>query len=549
MVILLLVFPKVFAFGGFTRQNINLINSLIKHYSIKNIFLASQEQDNLQKYIEIFLNFDTKLTLNIHTNENLKNFNVDFMECCEMVFITGNNSNSFRQIFRWSKLFDRSDAKLIVLAFSNKIQSSFLPAIFSLTQIIMMTGGITVKVNYGRRSFELFTKAEEFISTDPYEAPELYWPTLKIGYFESSMADFPLVIGSEVPTSGFLLYFASAFEKFYENRRDRIIYDKSKESKYIMKVTVNPKITQASDGYPLRITKLCLMLPIIDEISEQDFLKKPFEVWVWICLFIFLIYFTISLRIIAIPDFFLCFYESLAFTLGSIQNGINNKYVYLQMFLYGFIIWNLHNAKLSSYLTTPNLGRRLETVEDINEANITLWANFYSKMNASLMKYMKKYHQKIYNYEQTTFRGKFNYSIGTEEFYKHLYNFDLSHGYLIDDIKWSFISRSQKLLKRKLFSYPDFCPEYGFVYPFYLLQRIRPLREIFASFTLKVIESGLDFAWEERSYMDINFKFRKSVEDFFHPLGIDYFKIIWWIFIFGIALGILSFCVEMFVQH
>lgn len=188
------------------------------------------------------------------------------------------------------------------------------------------------------------------------------------------------------------------------------------------------------------------MVPVIDEISQQDFLKKPFQLWVWIVLLIFLIYFTISLKVILNSDLFLCFFESLACSLGSIQRGINNKYLYIQMFLFGFIIWNLYSSKLSSYLTTPNFGKLMKTVEEIQEANITLWADFYRNRQINIIDYMRIFYQKIYNYEQITFKGQFNYSIEKDVFYKHLYKFNSSLGYLINEIKWNFISHSQKLL-------------------------------------------------------------------------------------------------------
>lgn len=547
--ILFLAYQKILAFNGFTIQNKNLISSLIQHYSIKNVFFASEELDNLEKYIEIFLSFEVKLTLNIHTNdESFKNYNVDFMECCELLFITGNNSNSFNNIFNWYKIIHRSDAKLAVIAYSNRVQSPSMPSMFKVTQIVMMFEGHTIKANIGGNSYELFTTPEEFIRTDPYEAPELYLPKLNILYFQFSIRDFPLVIGAEKPSTGLFVYFTSAFEKYYEDRRNRMFKDNSNKNENIVPVYVRPEISN-SDGYPLKFSKICFALPIIDEISEPDFFKKPFDISVWILLFIFLIYFTISLRIIVIPDLFLCFYESLSCTLGAIQNGIKHKFVYLQMFVYGFIIWNLHNSKLSSYLTTPNLGRRLETVEDINEANITLWASYVKQMKTNLTEYVKKHYRKIYDYEQMTFKGKFSYSIGKEEFIKHLFDFDLSHGYLIDEIKWNFISRSQKLLKRKLFSYSEICPEYGFVYPFSIDLGKRALKEIVALFTMKIIESGLDFAWEERTYLDINFKLQNIQEHLFRPLGFQYFQYIWIICAFGIGLSVLSFCIEILVRH
>uniref|UniRef100_T1GKK9 Uncharacterized protein n=1 Tax=Megaselia scalaris TaxID=36166 RepID=T1GKK9_MEGSC len=199
------------------------------------------------------------------------------------------------------------------------------------------------------------------------------------------------------------------------------------------------------------------------------------------------------------------------------------------MFLFGFIIWNLYNSKLSSYLTTPSLGKHLKTVEEIREANLTLWSDIYRKIQRNFTVYLKKFYPKIYDYEQVTFKGQFNYRIEKPEFYKHLYEFDTSQGYLINEMKWNFISHSQKLLNRKLFSFSDVCPRYAFLYPFNLRNGHKFLQEILTSFTLKVIEAGLDLAWEEMS--------NKS----FEILGFKYFETVWWILIVGIILSILTF--------
>lgn len=230
---------------------------------------------------------------------------------------------------------------------------------------------------------------------------------------------------------------------------------------------------------------------------------------------------------------------------GSIQRGINNKYIYLQLFLFGFIIWNLHNAKLSSYLVTPNMGKTLESIEDIYGANISLWAGYFKNIQNNFTVYMKNHNPKVYDFEQNTFKGIFNYSIDKIEFYEHIYNFDMSHGYLINDVKWSFISRSQKLLERKLFSYSDFCSEYGFLYPFFFHDGQKILTETIKCFTLKVLESGLDFAWQELSYLDINFRLHKNINENFQILGFGYFEISWWIIGVGIILAVLVFFVEV----
>lgn len=215
-------------------------------------------------------------------------------------------------------------------------------------------------------------------------------------------------------------------------------------------------------------------------------------------------------------------------TFCSIQKGIKHKFIYIGLFIYGFIIWNLHNAKLSSYLTTPSLGKTLNTIEDINRANVTLWGNYYRNVPGNFSKYMQMFYPSVYSYEQKLWKGKFNYSIKTEDFFNKLYEFDTSHGYLIPEIKWNFISRSQMLLTRKLFSFSKECLLYGFLYPFKMYSGYTILQDIVTTYIMKVIESGLDFAWEELSYQDIKFKFQTDFDKSeVQVLGFPYFEVAW----------------------
>lgn len=536
------LFSTILGFQVFTNKNLNLIESLIRHYSIKNIYIASEERQHLETYVNNLKNFKTSLTLNIHTNDD-KNYiqSMEFVECCEMLFVTANSSISLLNIFHWWKVIYNSRAKLTILFFSNGLFKFISPLILASSQIIIFSEGKFFKAIQVAKFFKVFTTAEEFIETDRYETPELYWPELNIKYHDFSIADFPLLMGSGNPSSGLMFYFKSAFEKYYENRRNKHTI----QNQYLISIYVSSDISGFSKGYPLKISKTCFLLPVIDEIFEQNFSKKPFTPWVWILWFLALIYFTIALRVFVMSDLFLCIFESLSCVLGSFQIKIKNKFIYIQMFLFGFFIWNLYNSKLTSFLSTSNIGKTLKTVEDINQANITLWAAYYRNIRGNFTDYIRRIFPKMYEYEQNTFKGKFNYSIGRDKLYKHLYDFDLTHGYLINEDKWKFVSHSQMLLKRKLFSFSEICTEYGFLYPFIIFDSNEILKDVFISFTLSVIESGLDLAWEKLSYIDINFKFRKDYEGkHFHILGFEYFEVTKWILLIGIISSILVFCVE-----
>lgn len=547
---LFLIFLLLNGIKGFTKDKQQLIDKLIRNYSIKNVFIVSEEKENLGKYLTSFFRNEKSLTLNIHTKdfENVPEFtNIE----SKLLFITANNSNSLRNVLKWNKVYLHSQATLVIVALSTKLKMFNMPQFLAYSQVLIMTRDANYKCNYIIEYFcEPFNTVKEFIDTNIYENPVEYWPELISNHRQQySIGNFPMIISSSTlntPKSGLIFYYTSTFYKYYENFRNQNIRKNKQKSKYTRVIDIMSEVVKQSTGYPLKMTKVCFMLPIIDEFSQQDFLKKPFKSWVWILILIELFYFTVLLRLVLVPDLFLCFYESLACTLGSVHKGINNKIIYIQMFLYGFIIWNLYSAKLSSYLTTPNLGRVLKTTDDINKANITLWADFNLKIRGNLTVYMKDFHSHLYDFKENIFKEKFNYNIPAPDFYEKIYKFDVSRGYLINDIKWSFIRRSQMLLKRKLFSFSNVCSDFGYIYPFYFYDISNILQDIFSSYTLKVTESGLDLAWEEKSYYDIKFKFRTDFDEIpWQVLELQFFEVIFWIFFTGISLSILVFIAEM----
>lgn len=94
------------------------------------------------------------------------------------------------------------------------------------------------------------------------------------------------------------------------------------------------------------------------------------------------------------------------------------------LFIYGFIIWNHYSAKLSSYLSTPNLGKQLKTSEEVNQANITLWSDFYRERQIKTSDFVKEFYPNVFEYEQNPFRGKFNYGISSSKFNERIFKFD-----------------------------------------------------------------------------------------------------------------------------
>lgn len=215
------------------------------------------------------------------------------------------------------------------------------------------------------------------------------------------------------------------------------------------------------------------------------------------------------------------------------------------MFLYGFIIWNLYSAKMSSYLSSTNRGRTLETLDDIRNENLQLWVTYHVRLSDEIG---KKILPLIYYYKENLLPGQLNVDVTREDFDKHIYLLNNSYGYLIKDYAWSYISLAQSLLSKKLFSKSNLCPEQGFIYPIFTFRIIR-MRETQEIFYMRVAESGLDYIWEQFSYYDIKFKLIKESKQNFMILGFKYFKIAWIIGFLGIGLSLIIFISEFIYKN
>lgn len=534
-------------FHKISKQKINLIHKLMGYYLIENtnLYIASENSYEIKFYVENFINLENITTLNIHTKSSKFLHNED---TADLFIIVPNSTASLEEIIAWPNILSLLKTKLLILILSKEIFYYNVVFLFVNSNIIFIIEGNDnlLKCNVLDEKFEEFNSMEEFILIDSYNVPERYWPNIKINYENERYfeAYFPLLIYLENKTSGLLGYFVKIFENYYKTRLERIVGKSKIQNRRMEDLEIYPDVADLLDGYPLKMGKVCFMFPVLDEISEEDFLKKPFHLSIWVLIFICLLCFGVSLKILIKEEYFNCFFEILTISLGSTYKGINNKYLNILFFLYGFIIWNLYSAKLSSYLTTPNLGKTLETVEEVRKSNLSLWGNYYKNIE-NLTDYLKQNFPKISKYQEI-FKGQFDPHIKHKEFYKHLYDFDLNHGYLVNDVIWNFIGNSQKLLQRKLFSYSKICPKNGFIYPFFHHDKLYILSNVFSSFTLKVLESGLDYIWELYSYLDIKFKYkREEVQHSWTVLGFKYFEVTWWILFVGIFSSILVFIFEI----
>lgn len=533
------------------KKSLSILKELIESYSILEVYIAFPA--NTYLYVENYVNDILTIkdvSFNIHTDSShsLKTKkSIPLYRRQEFLVIISNSSESFDEVMDWQKLYFLFKGKLVAFVLTNEKALSGSLSMFQYSNMILFMKDQIKTCNLLARKVGDFTTTDEFIAKDPEHFPEGYWPKVKVTYEFEDYRTFPLLVHTANTKTGVIYYLSQAFEKYVNNRLLKTIPKSVLKNRKKEMLLAAAEISTVQVRYPLTRSEKCFMLPVVDEIKEEDFLREPFKDVVWCVLFICIIYFTIILRVLVISDIFISFMESLTTTFGSVYKGVQatstrNRAVYLQIFLYGFIIWNLHSAKLSSYLVTPDLGRALKTVDDIKRANVTVWGSTTVVYKDDPVLY-KEYYPSIYNYHEIL--GKqFIYNISTKIYYEHLMDFDTTYGYFITDYMWSFFSKSQMLLNKKLFTYSRICPYAGFVDPLHYIDPLNNLDNVISFFYLRVQESGLDYIWEQFTYNDVQFTHRRSPHWKWRILGFKYFWYAWISWIFGIVTSLFAFVIE-----
>lgn len=354
----------------------------------------------------------------------------------------------------------------------------------------------------------------------------------------------------ESKVSGIFGYLVNTFVSYINGKISRSV-NGFQENRKEISVKFGRNVFQVVQGYPLFSTKHCFVLPIFDEMLADEYLRRPFSDRLWILLMCFVLFFTTALRIGIFKDSFLCFFESLQISCGSSHQILKSsnslkRLIYIQLFVYGFIIWNLYSAKMSSYLSSTNRGRELNTIEDIRKEKLTIWATF-AMFNDDF--YFKKVFPNSHFYKEQLEEGKFFQNITKNDFNKHVYSLNNSYGYLVPDYGWSFISLIQSLLTRKIFSVTTMCPEYSFLYPIHIGIRPVGIKEAAEMFYMRVLESGLYIIWQQFTYNDMKLKILKPLETNVMVLGFKFYKIAGLIGGAGISLSCFVFLIELILEY
>lgn len=481
----------------------------------------------------------------IHTAEKLIRQNSEIFHFNHKLLLLESNSLvTFRILHPASKLGLMSKSQLIAIILSSEDSVTDDYRVFEYSNTIVLQNGSAFDFHMKKEIFSI----EHFVANDFFNLPEEFWPNLDIQFSKIKHEGFPLIINFKESTSGIFSFLGYAFIDYMRTKiQQKFGFQETSDRKKVTIYVSSKVMDNLALGYPFLREHICFMLPLQNEISTQDFLRKPFTKIVWLFILLFVLYLMLMLRLSVHTETFVSFMESLTITFGSSYKGQQNasmfkSIIYIQLFAYGFVTSNLYMSKLSSFLTTL-LGKTIDTLEDLKEKNISVLAPFEPFFNGN-KEYFGKIFPEVYDYWKKL-GGQFHFTTPEEEFDRNLIEFNTSYGYLIPEHRWSFISRSQSFLKRKLFSFSELCTNSGFVYPLRSQNPYLKFHDIFTYFYMRVSESGLKNIWETLSYRDMNFHYIRLAHEQWIVLGFEYFQVAWWILAIGVSLSLCVFLIEI----
>lgn len=516
-----------------------------------------QNMTGLQNFTSIFVVFQKNTVqdldvlfsgLSSEVNVPVQMFSIDirhkrFSRHNDLLIIIADKLNFLSNSLYWSILGNNTlpKTKIIITPEVNILKILFEKRMYN--TFILINGSSFEYTWFKNQSFSFSRSVQSFINTSRQN-----WPrTMILKVFSLYRDNPPLfmnILDNHVKTSGLILYFNKAFSDYINSKVES--FNDADNLLHNMVLHIDARITfKQMIGYPLLKTDVCFMLPILDEFKPQEFLKKPYKLEVWIAIAGVIIYFTFSLRLLTNMDIMISFLESISISCGSVCVGVISKatrirLVYILLFVYGFIVWNQHNSILSSYLTTPNKGQKIDTLKKIKETGIKVWYNVDDRSYKNMYLIIPK----IAAYRIHHLKKQFS-SILYNKFYNNLKIYNTSQGYMIPEFMWNTFKYAQLLLKRKLFSYTNICPTCGFVYPINPDVESPDMEEMFSYFTIRAQECGLTYIWTQFTYYDVKFKFLRMEIRSWKVIGFKFFEVTWWIGGVGMILSLVVFAAEI----
>ncbi|KAL5284354.1 hypothetical protein ACFFRR_006563 [Megaselia abdita] len=349
---------------------------------------------------------------------------------------------------------------------------------------------------------------------------------------------FPLFFSyNHSKCSGEFCYFNYEFIRFLNKRL--VNFNRTHRHGFNVIHLIQGQLSHFSDTpfpFPVSLNKMCLMVPIVNQITADRFIIAPFSLNTWLSILLGFILLIFVIKAILKKSIMKSVQTSLYFTtfLSTIPHlykpTAKEVLVYVMFNIYGFTLTNNYAARLSTYLTSFVYGKQINSASDFADSSLKIMGD---KIQRTIVDRALSSLVEVSD---------------LEVMYKEAFGFNTKLAYNIFDYQWEFFKRSQERLAKKHFRFSEICIFDGAQISLLPLQTPPNLIEVMSYFTQKVLESGLLFIWRDFSYQEAlrlgRFEYLKDKEHIREPLQLQYFKVGWIFLMVGLSLAFIAFAME-----
>lgn len=295
-------------------------------------------------------------------------------------------------------------------------------------------------------------------------------------------------------------------------------------------------------SYPIGINDWCVMVPFQNRSPEHMYVQRGFREEGWYLIFFSVFYVAVGIWICSPSrerDLSLSFIQSICSMLLIPPLRLLNlpyarlRFLFILLFIMGFLITNFYMSKMASYLTTPTAQQQIDTVEDVIAANLPIMMMEYEYEKLKNMNYPQKFLDLIV--------------IGTKsEMDRHRDHLNSSFGYSTQSDRWEFLNKQQQYLKKPLFRASSIC--IGPYYHVFPIQMDSHLSKPLKNFIMEASQFGLMSHWQSEAFGDalyMHYVHMILIDLNPVPLTMAFFRLIWIVWWLGLILSGLAFVFEM----
>ncbi|XP_059225726.1 uncharacterized protein LOC131997883 [Stomoxys calcitrans] len=298
----------------------------------------------------------------------------------------------------------------------------------------------------------------------------------------------------------------------------------------------------AGNSYPIGINDWCFMVPFRNQSPEHLYLQKSFQSYTWLLICFSVLYIAIGIWLCTPQDqhnLSLAFLQAISSMLLIMPLRILTlpiariRFIYVLLFLLGFLVTNLYVSKMASFLTASPTVPQISTIQDIIDAKLGAMIMAYEYEILKEFNWPKQFMDLVVNATKPVMD-------------KHRDRLNTSYGYATQTDRWVFANRQQRYMKKPIFRLSDTC--IGPYYHVYPMLRDSHLAQPLEAFIVRSLEAGLILHWEREAFQDaLYLGYMRMIPEncSIMALKLDFFRSIWYLWWFGLILGSLVFYLEV----